>query len=108
MNTDNSPYSVKPDTKNIKFDFDPSDQLHKYKEDEAQQKADLILPHEMTNIIKFLSDTFGSLAEIHGILLAAGNNGEINKHVLDTITNKIDKVNEIVLDIPKDLAKIGI
>jgi len=108
MNPGNSPYSVKPTTKNIRFDFDPKDQLAKYKEDELNHKADLILPHEMVNIHKFLGDTFVSLAEIHGILIAAANNDEIDKHAVDNITDKIDEINKIVLEIPEDLAKIGI
>lgn len=108
MNPGNSPYSVKPDTKNIRFDYDASDQMNKYKEDELSQKADLILPHELANITKYLGDTFSSLTEIRGILIAAASNDEINKHAVDNITDKIDEINKIVLEIPDDLAKIGI
>jgi hypothetical protein len=32
----------------------------------------------------------------------------VNKGAVDNITNKIDKINEIILDIPEDLAKIAI
>ena len=32
----------------------------------------------------------------------------INKGAIDNINNKIDKINELVLDIPEDLAKIAI
>lgn len=108
MNPGNSPYSTKPDTKNIRFDYDASDQMAKYQGEELDQKADLILPHEMTNITKYLGDTFSSLTEIRGILIAAASNDEIDKHAVDNITDKIDEINKIVLEIPEDLAKIGI
>ena len=109
MNNGNSPYSVKPDSKNIRFDQGPQvDQMAKYKQEEMQQKADLFLPHELQHINQLLGDTFVSLTDIRNMLAHAQENKEINQHAIDNIKNKIDEVNRIVLEIPEDLAKIGI
>ena len=42
------------------------------------------------------------------MLVTASNNEEINKAALSSTISKIDKINELILDIPEDLAKIGI
>ena len=108
MNTGNSPYQTKPIDKLIRHELDPRDQINKYKGDEQQHKAPKVLPYEMDNINKFLGDTFISLTEIRNILVAAGNNKEISIHALDSIKEKIDTINKIVLEIPEELDKIGI
>ena len=108
MNTGNSPYETKPNDKNIRYTLDPHRQVDKYKEDEASQKAPKILPHEVSNITMFLGDTFTSLTEIRNILVAAGKNKELSVHVVDSIKEKIDEINKIVLEIPEELDKIGI
>lgn len=108
MNPGNSPYETKPNDKNIIYNYDPRGQIGKYKEDEMHQKADKILPHEMSNMVKFLGDTFVSLKSIRDILVAARNNKELNKHAVENINDKIDEVNKIVLDISEELDKISI
>ena len=109
MNNGNYPYESKPDTKNIRFDQGSQEnQLARYKEEEIHQKSDKILPHELENITKFLGDTFANLTDIRNILAHAQKNDEINKHGIDSIKNKIDEINKIVLEIPEDLDKIGI
>ena len=108
MNTENSPYVTKPNDNNIRHNLDTRRQLDKYKGEEKSHKASKILPHEMENISKFLGDTFTSLTQIRNILTAAGKNKEISLHVLDSIQEKIDTINKIVLEIPEELDKIGI
>ena len=109
MNAGNSPYETKPNTKNIRFDQGSQiEQLNQYKQEETGHKADKILPHELQNITSLLGDTFVSLTDIRNMLDTAEQNTELNKHVIDSIKEKIDEINKIVLEIPEDLAKIGI
>lgn len=109
MNTVNSPYSTGFNDKNIRYDQGTlADQIAKYKQEEVGQKADLELPHELTGIDRLLGDTFVSLMTIRHMLDHAQQNKEISLHTIDAIKEKIDTINEIVLDIPDDLAKIGI
>jgi len=84
------------------------DQIIKYKDDEKFQKAPPILPFELERINEVLGDTFVSLAELRTMLVSASNNEEINKAAISNTISKIDKINELILDIPEDLAKIGI
>jgi len=84
-------------------------QVNKYKEDEANQKAPPILPYELQQIQQLIGDTFVSLAELRAMLTAASNKNGIDSSVIDSINQKIDKVNEILtLEIPEDLSKISI
>lgn len=108
MNNGYYPYETGLNNKNIKFGYDPQDQVHKYKKDEEHQNAPKILPHEMANIEKFLGDTFISLTHIRNIVTAAGENKEISVHAVNNIKEKIDEINKIVLEIPEELDKIGI
>tara|TARA_R110000772_G_scaffold48999_3_gene111997 strand:+ start:2174 stop:2503 length:330 start_codon:yes stop_codon:yes gene_type:complete len=109
MNTGNSPYSTGFIDKSIKHDQGTlADQTAKYKQDEAGHKADLELPHELAGIDRLLGDTFVSLMTIRKMLDHAQQNEEISQHTIDVIKEKIDTISEIVLDIPDDLAKIGI
>ena len=109
MNTGNSPYETKPDTKNIRFDQgSQAGQMSRYKEEEKHQKVDPTLPHELANITQLLGDTFVCLTDIRNTLDRAQQNKEINQHGIDNIKNKIDEINKIVLEIPDDLAIMGI
>ena len=110
MNPGNSPYSTGFNDKNINFDQGTqADQVAKYKQEEVNQKADMVLPHELVGIERVLGDTFASLTTIRNMIDHAAQNEEISKHALDVIKDKIDTINKIiVLDIPEDIAKIGI
>ena len=109
MNNGNSPYSTGFNDKNIRFNQGTvADQIAKYKQEEVGHKADMLLPHELAGIERVLGDTFVSLTTIRNMLDHAQQNEEISKHTLNVIKDKIDNINEIVLDIPNDLAKIGI
>ena len=109
MNNGNSPYSTGVNDKNIKFKQGPQDsQMAKYKQDEHNQRPNKILPHELESITQLLGNTFVSLTDIRNTLDRAQQTKEIDQHVIDNIKNKIDEINKIVLEIPDDLAKIGI
>jgi len=108
MNDGKFPYSIGPEDNPIQFHMPVVDQIIKYKDDEKFQKAPPILPYELERINEVLGDTFVSLAELRTMLVTASNNEEINKAALSNTISKIDQINELILDIPEDLAKIGI
>jgi len=108
MNDGKFPYSIGPEDNPIQFHMPVVDQIIKYKDDEKFQKAPPILPFELERINEVLGTTFVSLAELRTMLVTASNNEEINKAALSSTISKIDKINELILDIPEDLAKIGI
>ena len=108
MNDGKFPYSIGPEDNPIQFHMPVVDQIIKYKDDEKFQKAPPILPYELERINEVLGDTFVSLAELRTMLVSASNNEEINKAAISNTISKIDQINELILDIPEDLAKIGI
>ena len=108
MNDGKNPYSIGPEDNPIQFNMPVVDQIIKYKDDEKFQKAPPVLPYELERINEVLGDTFVSLAELRTMLVSASNNEEINKAALSNTISKIDQINELILDIPEDLAKIGI
>ena len=118
MSNGEFPYSTSPDNKPINFQMDTSDQMSKYKGDEKFQKAPPIVPFDVEAMNSTLGNIFVSLAELRNMLMrmtAQPIEGPtevpsqgVNKGAVDNITNKIDKINEIILDIPEDLAKIAI
>mgnify|MGYP001374913231 FL=1 len=118
MSNGEFPYSVGRDDKPINFQMNTSDQISKYREDEKHQKAPPIIPFNVEAMNSKLGDMFVTLAELRNMLMRltaqpiegpteVPYNG-VNKGAVDNITNKIDKINEIILDIPEDLAKIAI
>jgi len=102
------PYSVGPEDKPINFHMNVQDQIDMYKDNEKEQKAPPILPFEVEHMNQLLGNTFVSLAELRNMLSKAKESEEISNGVVDHINNKIDKINELILDIPDDLAKIAI
>ena len=118
MNGSEFPYSVNKDDKPINFQMNASNQMPKYKDEEKQQKAPPIVPFDVEAMNSTLGNVFVSLAELRNMLMrltAQPIEGPtevpyegVNKGAVDNITNKIDKINEIILDIPEDLAKIAI
>jgi len=108
MNSGIYPYSVGIASKNISHDMDASSQINKYKEDESQQKAPPTLPYEFDNVTKVLGDTFTSLTELRNILSRASHNDSISKDNVEVIKQKIDKINELILELPQDLAIISL
>ena len=83
---------------------------------ERHQKAPPILPYELNEINEMLGNIFVTLAELRNRLSRVKDqpvqgptqlpvNG-VNKGAIDSINNKIDNINKLILDIPEDLAKI--
>ena len=102
------PYSVGPEDKPINFHMNASDQMGMYKDNEKHQKAPPILPYHLQQMNQLLGDTFTNLVEVRNMLAAAKSNENIAGGVIDNINSKIDQINELILDIPDDLAKIAI
>ena len=102
------PYSVGPEDQPINFHMNASDQMSIYKDNEKYQKAPPILPFELQQINELLSNTFVSLAELRNMLSKAKANENISSGAINQINQKIDKINELILDIPEDLSKISI
>ena len=108
MNAGENPYSTSPEDRPINFHMNVKDQIIKYSDEEKFQKAPPILPFELEKLTEVLGNTFVCLAELRTMLANASKNTEINKASLSNIISKIDNINELVLDIPDDLSKIGI
>ena len=108
MNGGKFPYSTGPENQPINYHMNVQDQIIKYKDDEKFQKAPPILPHELEKLTEVLGNTFVCLADLRTMLAHASKNPEINKAALSSIISKIDNINELILDIPDDLANIDI
>jgi|TARA_R100000152_G_C6748147_1_gene171737 hypothetical protein len=102
------PYSIGPQDKPISFHMNVQDQISMYKNNEKHQKAPPILPFELDRINELLGSTFCDLAELRNMLTKAKASEEVSDEAIDTINDKIDKINELILDIPADLSKIAI
>lgn len=103
-----SPYSVRPDTTPIQQILNTDGQQAKYKEDEKNQKAPPELPFEIDRITEVLGNTFVSLAELHRMLNNVKENESVDKANVEELQGNIDKINNLILELPKDIAKISI
>jgi|TARA_R110002020_G_scaffold398981_6_gene608869 hypothetical protein len=102
------PYSVRPDDTPIKYNMNVQDQVAMYKDNEKHQKAPAILPHQVERINEVLGNTFVCMAELRNMLSNAQKTSNIPTQPLEALKEKIDTINELILDIPETLAKIGI
>tara|TARA_A100000172_G_C2991921_1_gene93144 strand:- start:215 stop:544 length:330 start_codon:yes stop_codon:yes gene_type:complete len=103
-----SPYSVKPDTTPIQQSLNTQSQQQMYKEDEKNQKAPPTLPFEVDGITEILGNTFVSLANLHRMLSNVKNNDSVEEDNIELLQAKIDKINNLILELPRDIAKISI
>ena len=108
MNTADSPYSTKFNDKPINQLMDTTDQQKKYKDEEKQQKAEKILPHELEHLIARLGDTFVDLAEIRRMLDNVKNNASVDDADIKTVQDKIDQINNLILDLPESIEKLSL
>ncbi len=108
MNTTNSPYSTKFNDKPINRHMDTSDQQAKYKDEEKTQKADPVLPHELEHLTAKLGDTFISLTEVRRMLDNVKNNASVEDEDIKEMQDKIDQINNLILDLPEQLAKLSL
>jgi hypothetical protein len=107
MNNGYYPYSIQRDPA-ISFKLDTEGQTLKYKEDEKHQKAPEILPFEFNSVISVLGNTFVSLTELRKMLDQAKGSELINQAGVEAIQEKIDNINQTLLEISDDLAIIAI
>ncbi|MDB4430311.1 hypothetical protein N9273_00660 [bacterium] len=103
-----SPYSTKPLSTPIQQQLRTDNQQAKYKEEEKYQKAPPELPHELARVTAVLGNTFVSLAELHGMLGNVKSNPSVDNSDIEEIQGKIDRINNLILELPKDLAKISL
>ena len=108
MNAENSPYSTKFNDKPINQLLDTTDQQKKYKDEEKEQKAPPTLPFELEHIIAKIGDTFVSLTEIRRMLDNVKNNASVDDGDVKGLQDKIDQINNLVLDLDEDLAKLSL
>jgi len=104
----NSPYSTKFNDNPINRHLDTTDQQKKYKDEEKEQKAAPILPHELEHITDKIGDTFISLTEIRRMLDNVKNNASVEDENVKAMQDKIDQINNLVLELPEQLAKLSI
>ena len=94
--------------KQFSKDLDPAGQMKKYKEDEKLQKAPPVLPYDLDTVTQSLGNAFVALTQVRASLEIAEGNKEVNYGAIDSIKDKIDEINKLILDIPEDLSKISI
>ena len=81
---------------------------HKYKDEEKEQKAPPTLPFELEHITAKMGDTFVSLTEIRRMLDNVRNNASVDDTDVKAMQDKIDQINNLVLELPEQLAKLSI
>ncbi len=107
MNNGYYPYSIQRDPA-ISFKLDTEGQTRKYKDEEKLQKAPPTLPFELNNIVSVLGDAFVSLTELRKMLDHAKQSELINQVGVEAIQEKIDNINQTLLEISEDLSIIDI
>lgn len=108
MNAAENPYSTKFNDKPINQLMDTTDQQKKYKDEEKEQKAPPTLPHELEHITDKMGDTFVSLTEIRRMLDNVKNNASVDDEDVKAMQDKIDQINNLVLELPEQLAKLSL
>ncbi len=108
MNASENPYSTKFNDKPINQLMDTTDQQKKYKDEEKEQKAPPTLPHELEHITDKMGDTFVSLTEIRRMLDNVKNNASVDDDDIKAMQDKIDQINNLVLELPEQLAKLSL
>lgn len=108
MNSAESPYSTKFNDSPIKYRQNADDQIAKYANEEKEQKAPPKLPFELEKLTEVLGNTFVSLAELHRMLGNVKSNESVDDDDIKTMQDKIDKINNLILELPTDIAKLSI
>jgi hypothetical protein len=108
MNSAESPYSTKFNDSPIKYRQNADDQIAKYANEEKEQKAPPSLPFELDKLTDVLGNTFVSLAELHRMLGNVKSNESVDDDDIKAMQDKIDKINNLILELPTDIAKLSI
>jgi|TARA_R110000803_G_scaffold195438_1_gene258664 hypothetical protein len=108
MNVASNPYyvGVAKDPINQQMDIDGQGRM--YKDQEQYQKANSILPHELEGIIETLGNTFVSLADLQRMLENVKQNETVNSKQVSQLQDKIDRINNLILELPDELNKIAL
>ena len=107
MYADDNPNKVGTASTPVLDNDDGSSQMKRYKEEEKNQKAPKILPHEMQMFVEVLSQVFVDMTKLRGMLNQAKNKPNVNQRFVTQLVDKIDKVNQGVLEISEDLDKLA-
>tara|TARA_B110000881_G_C18385838_1_gene418498 strand:+ start:263 stop:589 length:327 start_codon:yes stop_codon:yes gene_type:complete len=108
MNSAESPYSTKFNDTPIKFRLNSDDQISKYANEEKEQKAPPTLPFELGKLTDVLGNTFISLAELHRMLGNVKRNKSVDDGDIKKMQDNIDKINNLILKLPEDIAKLSL
>tara|TARA_R110000782_G_scaffold162415_1_gene254255 strand:- start:43 stop:369 length:327 start_codon:yes stop_codon:yes gene_type:complete len=108
MNSAESPYSTKFNDRPIQHRQNTDDQVAKYANDEKVQKAPPTMPFELEKLTEILGNTFVSLAELHRMLGNVKSNESVDDEDIKTMQDKIDRINNLIIELPKDIAKLSI
>ena len=108
MNGSNNRISTKFNDSPINQLLDTTDQQKKYKDEEKEQHAPPTLPFELEHITAKMGDTFVSLTEIRRMLDNVKNNASVDDTDVKAMQDKIDQINNLVLELPEQLAKLSI
>jgi hypothetical protein len=108
MNQSENPYSTKFNDRPVKLKGNTDDQVAKYKDEENGQKAGPVLPFELEKLTEVLGNTFVSLAELHRMLNNVKSNESVDDQDIKNLQDKIDKINNLILELPKEVAKLSL
>ena len=103
-----NPYSTGFNQKPIRRHLDTSDQQAKYKDEERHQRAEPTLPFELENLVDQLGATFVSLAELQRMLQNVKGNESVEDEDVVNLQDKIDKINNLILELPDDISKLSL
>jgi len=103
-----SPYSIKFNSAPIQQSLNTDNQQAKYKEAERSQMAPPELPFEISNITEVLGNTFISLVELHRMLGNIKGNESIDTSNVGELQGKIDRINNLILELPEDISKMSL
>ena len=108
MNSAESPYSTKFNDNPIQHRQNADDQIAKYANEEKGQKAPPTMPFELEKLTEVLGNTFVSLAELHRMLGNVKSNESVDDEDIKTMQDKIDRINNLIIELPRDIAKLSI
>ena len=108
MNVASNPYYVGKAKSPVNAQLSVKAQELQYKNDEKFQKAPPIMPHELEQITATLGNTFVSLAELQRMLENVKQNETVDEKYVSQLQDKIDRINNLILELPEELAKLSL
>lgn len=108
MNQSENPFYTGVAKKPVNSQSGIDSQQRKYKEEESFQKADPVLPHQFEHLTELLGNTFVSLAQLQQMLQQAKTAENINDNQVTKLQGKIDTINNLILELPGDIAELAL